>query len=166
MYTSTKTFTGLPCAHRQWRDDGHCRLVHGYDRTVIMTFGASKLDDKEWVVDFGGLKKVKQWLEEKFDHTLLINEDDPMRSLFEKHDGDLWDLTVMPNVGMEASSKYIFDHVNPMIEEMTEGRCWVVSVECRENVKNSAIYTSERPALTIREVPVNHGIDVVGDENE
>ena len=109
MYTSTKTFTGLPCAHRQWRDDGHCRLVHGYDRTVIMTFGAHTLDHKEWVVDFGGLKKVKAWLEEKFDHTLLINEDDPMRSLFEKHDGDLWDLTIMPNVGMEASSKYIFD---------------------------------------------------------
>ena len=57
----------------------------------------------------------------------------------------------MPNVGMEASSKYIFDHVNPMIEEMTEGRCWVVSVECRENVKNSAIYTNERPYLTIKE---------------
>ena len=56
MYTSTKTFTGLPCAHRQWRDEGHCRLVHGYDRTVIMTFGAHALDHKEWVVDFGGLK--------------------------------------------------------------------------------------------------------------
>ena len=38
-----------------------------------------------------------------------------------------------------------------MIEEMTEGRCWVVSVECRENVKNSAIYTNERPYLTIKE---------------
>ena len=57
MYTATKTFTGLPCAHRQWRDEGHCRLVHGYDRTVIMTFGAHTLDHKEWVVDFGGLKK-------------------------------------------------------------------------------------------------------------
>ena len=151
MYTSTKTFTGLPCAHRQWRDDGHCRLVHGYDRTVIMTFGCHELDDKEWVVDFGGLKKVKQWLEEKFDHTLLINEDVPMRSVFEEHDGNLWRLTVMPNIGMEGSAKYIFDHVDPMIKEMTNDRCWVVSVECRENVKNSAIYTNERPALTIKE---------------
>ena len=149
FYTSTKTFTGLPCAHRQWRDNGHCRLVHGYDRTVIMTFGASELDDKEWVVDFGGLKAVKQWLEDKFDHTLLINEDDPMRSLFEKHDGDLWKLTVMPNVGMEASAKYIYDHVNPMIDKMTNGRCWVVSVECRENVKNSAIFTATKDYLTI-----------------
>ena len=65
MYTSTKTFTGLPCAHRQWRDEGHCSLVHGYDRTVIMTFGCSETDEKEWVVDFGGLKEVKKWLEEK-----------------------------------------------------------------------------------------------------
>ena len=141
MYTSTKTFTGLPCAHRQWRDKGHCSLVHGYDRTVIFTFGCNHLDDKDWVVDFGGLKEVKRWLESKFDHTLLINEDDPMLPVFQEHDGKLWKLTVMPNVGMEASSKYIYDHVNPMIKHMTDNRCWVVSVECRENVKNSAIYT-------------------------
>ena len=32
--------------------------------------------------------------------------------LFEKHDGSLWKLTIMPNVGMEGSSKYIFDHIN------------------------------------------------------
>ena len=151
MYTSTKTFTGLPCAHRQWRDEGHCSLVDGYDRTVIMTFGCSETDEKEWVVDFGGLKEVKKWLEEKFDHTLLINEDDPMRHVFEEHDGKLWRLTIMPNIGMEGSAKYIFDHVDPMIKEMTNDRCWVVSVECRENVKNSAIYTNERPMLTIKE---------------
>ena len=151
MYTSTKTFTGLPCAHRQWRDEGHCSLVHGYDRTVIMTFGCSETDEKEWVVDFGGLKEVKKWLEEKFDHTLLINEDDPMRHVFEEHDGKLWRLTIMPNIGMEGSAKYIFDHVDPMIKEMTNDRCWVVSVECRENVKKSAIYTNERPMLTIKE---------------
>ena len=107
-----------------------------------MTFGCHTLDEKGWVVDFGGLKKVKAWLEEKFDHTLLINEDDPMRPLFEKHDGGLWKLTIMPNVGMEGSSNYIYRQVNPMIEEMTEGRCWVISVECRENVKNSALFTN------------------------
>ena len=142
MYKSTKTFTGLPCAHRQWRDEGHCSLVHGYDRTVIITFGCHALDEKGWVVDFGGLKKVKAWLEDKFDHTLLINEDDPMRPLFEKHDGVLRKLTILPNVGMEGSSNYIYRQVNPMIEEMTQGRCWVVSVECRENVKNSALFTN------------------------
>ena len=142
MYKSTKTFTGLPCAHRQWRDEGHCSLVHGYDRTVIITFGCHALDEKGWVVDFGGLKKVKAWLEDKFDHTLLINEDDPMRPLFEKHDGGLWKLTILPNGGMEGSSNYIYRQVNPMIEEMTQGRCWVVSVECRENVKNSALFTN------------------------
>ena len=142
MYKSTKTFTGLPCAHRQCRDEGHCSVVHGYDRTVIITFGCHALDEKGWVVDFGGLKKVKAWLEDKFDHTLLINEDDPMRPLFEKHDGGLWKLTILPNVGMEGSSNYIYRQVNPMIEEMTQGRCWVVSVECRENVKNSALFTN------------------------
>ena len=150
-FTCSKSFKDYPCCHRQWKHSGHCRFIHGYSRSFTFWFAATNLEENGFVVDFSSLRELEAKLKNHFDHTFLINEDDPMRSLFEKHDGDLWDLTIMPNVGMEASSKYIFDHVNPMIEEMTEGRCWVVSVECRENVKNSAIYTNERPYLTIKE---------------
>ena len=82
MFRSTKTFHFLPCAHRQWRDEGHCRFVHGYDRSVHLVFECSELDDKMWVMDFGGLKPIKTWLEDLFDHTLLINEDDPELEFF------------------------------------------------------------------------------------
>ena len=51
MFRSTKTFHFLPCAHRQWRDEGHCRFVHGYDRSVHLVFECSELDDKMWVMD-------------------------------------------------------------------------------------------------------------------
>jgi 6-pyruvoyltetrahydropterin/6-carboxytetrahydropterin synthase len=92
-------------------------------------------------MDFGGLKHIKAWLEDKFDHTLLINEDDPEMAFFEEMDRKgLCRLRVLPNIGMEGSAKYIFDYVDPWVQEQTDGRVRVFSVECRENEKNSAIY--------------------------
>ena len=141
MYRSTKSYHSLPCAHRQWRDEGDCRLVHGYDRSVHIVFQSDSLDDKCWVMDFGGLKPIKAWLEDIFDHTLLINEDDPEMDFFVDMDKrGLCRLRVLPNIGMEGSSKYIFDYVDKWLETETKGRVQVYSVECRENEKNSAIY--------------------------
>ena len=141
MFRSTKSFYYLPCAHRQWRDDGHCSYVHGYDRSVHLEFQCKELDDKMWVMDFGGLKQIKAWLEDLFDHTLLINEDDPEMEFFEEMDRrGLCQLRVMPNIGMEGSAQYIFDYVDDWLNKQTEGRVQLYSVECRENEKNSAIY--------------------------
>ena len=141
MYRSTKSYHFLPCAHRQWRDDGHCRYVHGYDRSVHIVFQCKELDDKCWVMDFGGLKDIKKWLEHLFDHTLLINEDDPEMEFFQEMDRKgLCQLRVLPNIGMEGSAKYIFDYVDKWLEKETRGRVNCYSVECRENDKNSAVY--------------------------
>ena len=41
-YFSTKRFGPICTGHRQWRDDGHCKYIHGYGRHVQVTFeGAS-----------------------------------------------------------------------------------------------------------------------------
>lgn len=141
MFRSTKTFHGLPCAHRQWRDTGHCKFVHGYDRTVKMTFDCLELDDKWWVMNFSGLKAIKKWLEDLFDHTLLINEDDPEMEFFkEMQSRGICKLTVLPNIGMEGSAKYIYDYVSNWLNDETGSRVRLVSVECIENNKNSAMY--------------------------
>lgn len=139
-YHSTKTITGLPCAHRQWRDSGHCKFIHGYERTVIFTFACDELDDKGWVVDFGDLKDVRAWLEKLMDHTLLVNEDDPELETFRTlHERGVVDLRVLPSCGMEGTARYVLEHVDRMIREKTHDRCRLVRVECRENTKNSGI---------------------------
>ena len=141
MFRSTKTFHFLPCAHRQWRDEGHCKFVHGYDRSVHLVFECSELDDKMWVMDFGGLKPIKAWLEDLFDQTLLINEDDPELEFFQEMEKrDLCRLRVMPNVGMEGSAKYVFEYIDQWVKKETGNRVSLYSVECRENEKNSAIF--------------------------
>jgi 6-pyruvoyltetrahydropterin/6-carboxytetrahydropterin synthase len=140
-FTSTKRFSGFPCTHRQWRAESHCRFVHGYSREFYFEFACSELTKEEWVMDFGGLKDVKAWLEDMFDHTFLAASDDPELETFQRLDASgVIQLRVMPNAGMEGSAKFVYDHVNEMVKTKTNGRVWVTKVEVCENEKNSAFY--------------------------
>lgn len=142
MYTSTKTYTGFPCAHRQWRHPGHCAFVHGYSRSFHFVFGCRELDECGFVVDFGSLSWLKEYLEEEFDHTLLLNGDDPQLPSFRTlESAGACKITTMPyGVGMEGSARLVCEMVDKGLRNQTNNRCWVISVECRENEKNSAIY--------------------------
>jgi 6-pyruvoyltetrahydropterin/6-carboxytetrahydropterin synthase len=138
-YRSTKTFHNLPCAHRLHSHEGHCRFVHGYSRSFTFYFEAAQLDEHQFVVDFSSLKQLRAWLEHMYDHTLLIGEHDPELAFFrEMHERQLCDLRVVPSVTMEGTARLVFDHVDAMIREQTDGRAWLVKVEVRENDKNSA----------------------------
>ncbi|MBX3185032.1 MAG: 6-carboxytetrahydropterin synthase [Polyangiaceae bacterium] len=140
-FRSTKSYYDLPCAHRQHRHAGHCRYIHGYSRSVHFVFAASALDENHFVVDFSALTPLKTWLEDLFDHTLLINEDDPELPLFRQlEERGVAKLRVVPNVSMEATAKLVFDFADPWLREQTQGRAWVEQVELRENQKNSARY--------------------------
>lgn len=145
-FWSTKRFTGYPCTHRQWRSDAHCKFVHGYSREFYFEFACRELSHEGWVVDFGGLKSVKAWLDHMFDHTFLASDDDPFMDTFRDLDrAGVIQLRAFANVGMEGTAEYVYAHVDAMIRELTGDRAWVTMVEVRENEKNSAIY---RPALS------------------
>lgn len=140
-YWCSKAFHDLPCAHRQAAHEGHCRFIHGYSRSIRVFFACDSLDENGFVVDFGSLKTLQKWLTEMFDHTMLINADDPERELFEEmHRRGVVDLRVMPNVGMEESSRIVFEFADEMIRSRSGGRCWVFRVETHENSKNCGSY--------------------------
>lgn len=142
---STKSFYNLPVAHMQWFDvdkDGYpgpCSKWHGYDRSVHFEF-TGDIDEHGWMVGFGDLKPVKEFLEYYFDHTALAGADDPrLEQIYQAHIDGLVDLRVMPyGVSMEMSSLFVWEQVNPFIYELTGGRVYVSRVECREHEKNSA----------------------------
>ena len=105
-----QSYEDFPCSHRQWRHEGHCRFVHGYSRSFTFWFTAKKLDLNGFVVDFSSLKPLENKLKEQFDHTFLINKDDPLLNYWEKlHDLDALDLRIMDNVGMEFTSELFGD---------------------------------------------------------
>lgn len=149
IYRSTKTYDhneGLSCCFRQWRaTESHCRLLHGYALAFSFVFATNTLDYRNWCLDFGGLKHVRAWLHEMFDHTVLIAEDDPKREEFERMAAmDLMSLRLLPAVGCESVAQHVFHHVGKMVSAETKGRVWIESVEVREHSGNSAIYQEYR----------------------
>lgn len=112
VYQSSKTYThsvGLSCCFRQWRaTHSHCSKLHGYALKVELVFQGD-LDERNWVQDFGGLKEVKKFLEETFDHKTLVAADDPaLPELQRMHRYSLLDLVVLPAVGAEKFAEFIF----------------------------------------------------------
>jgi len=146
MYKSTKTFgheVGLSCCFRQHRAESHCRLLHGYAIAVRFEFQAEVLDERNWVVDFGGLKGLKQILEDNFDHTMLVAEDDPhLATLQNLHDIGIARIVVVPKAGCEAFAHMIFEVTEQWLHDAGfSPRCQLSSVEVKEHGANSAIYS-------------------------
>jgi 6-pyruvoyltetrahydropterin/6-carboxytetrahydropterin synthase len=141
-YQSTKTYTGFPCAHRQPRHDGNCALVHGYSRSFEFIFQAETRDKCGFVVDFGDLKWLREHLDYMFDHTLLLVPDDPLLPQFKELEAaGACAIRLLPyGVGMEDTAQYLCEWTDSALRRITKGRAWVVTVEARENEKNSAIY--------------------------
>ena len=145
---STKSFVNLPCGHAQHFDlepdgsPGSCASVHGYDRTVKLTFSGT-VDDNGWIVPFGELKQVKTWLEYYFDHVTVLPADDPRLDTIPESmtgpGGILGTLRVLPyGVSMEMSALFIWEHLNPFILSITDSRCYISKVESIEHERNTA----------------------------
>jgi len=146
-FYSTKTYNEIgSCTHRQPAHKGHCKFVHGYGRSFSFKFGAHRLEpETHFVVEFGALKAVEKFLKYYFDHTFLINKDDPeIKEFKEQEEKGLIQLRILDNVSMEATAYSVGLIVNEYIRRKTEGRAFLVSCECRENQKNSAIYELDR----------------------
>jgi 6-pyruvoyltetrahydropterin/6-carboxytetrahydropterin synthase len=106
------------------------------------TFGCNKLDNKNWAVDFGGLKPLKAWLEDNFDHKTVIDEEDPYLYIFlELHRLKLAEVRIFDGVGAEKFAEHAWKFADELIREATDNRCWCVSAECSEHGANSAIFS-------------------------
>ena len=141
-YNCRKHFTGFPCCHRQWKHPGHCRFVHGYSRSFTFWFSAKVLDEYGFVVDFSSLTSLEEKLKNHFDHTFLVNSDDPLIPFWEKlHSQQALDLRVMENVGMEFTSKLVWEWANSILLERDGGRTCCSRAEASENDLNSASFT-------------------------
>jgi 6-pyruvoyltetrahydropterin/6-carboxytetrahydropterin synthase len=149
-FKSTKIFDGFSTVFRQWKADGtHCSFLHGYGVSFKITF-EGELDERNWVWDFGGMKRAKNtiggmnpkvWMDHMFDHTTIIAEDDPQVEFFKvMHSKGLIQLRIIPATGAEQFAKYIYDKVNAFVLEETNNRVRVTQVEFNEHNKNSAIY--------------------------
>ena len=149
-FQSSKVFDGFSTVFRQWKaKETHCRFLHGYGISFKVYF-EGELDHKNWVWDFGGMKRAKtkidgkspkEWMDYMFDHTLIIAKDDPYHDEFMKmRDDKIIQLRVIEATGAEKFAQYVFNKINSFVYEETEGRVRVTKVKFMEHGKNAAYY--------------------------
>ena len=151
-YQSTKIIELGSCAFRQWRaTHSHCRFLHGYQLKAKLWFGGSSLDEKNWIVDFGGLKELKAKLQHVFDHTTTVAADDPELATFEELDkkGIIQLRVLEKGVGIERVAEVVYSIANSYVKALTNGRCWVDRVEVFEHEDNSATFTQQSTSVSI-----------------
>lgn len=149
-FKSTKLFDGYSTCFRQWKAEGtHCKFLHGYAVSFRVWF-EGQLDERNWVFDFGGMKRAKHNIDGKspkeyfawlLDHTTVVAEDDPYLEHFKKMNEDgIIQLRILPTVGCERFAEYLHGVINNFLQEETEGRVKAVKVEVYEHERNSASY--------------------------
>lgn len=143
-YQVVKTYghnEGWSCTFRQHLADSHCRFVHGYALGFELTFECLDLDARNWCIDFGDLKPVKNWLQDMFDHKMLVAEDDPARYLLEELAGKgVVDLRIVPAVGCEKFAELVYGQVSGfLLEKKYHPRVRLISARVSEHSGNSAV---------------------------
>jgi len=134
---------GLSCTFRQWQaTHSHCRFLHGYALAFRFSFATAALDDRGWCIDFGGLKPLRAWLHEMFDHTLLAASDDPhLAALRALEAQGLVQLRVLPAIGCEAFAAHAYSWTSDFLARETGQRVWLESVAVSEHAGNTATFT-------------------------
>jgi 6-pyruvoyltetrahydropterin/6-carboxytetrahydropterin synthase len=131
---------GLSCCFRQWRAESHCRVLHGYALAFRFTFAAQALDERGWVIDFGALRPLRDWLHAHFDHTLLVAEDDPARTQLEALAGPgLAAVRVLPAIGCETFAAMALAEADRVAAALTGGRVSAIRAEAAEHPGNVAV---------------------------
>ena len=149
-FKSTKLFDGYSACFRQWKaEDTHCKFLHGYAVSFRVWFEGD-LDYRNWVFDFGGMKRAKTTIEGKspkdyfnhlLDHTTIVAIDDPYFETFEQMDKDgIIQLRVLPAVGCEKFAEHLYYKINIFLKEETQGRVKATKVEVYEHERNSASF--------------------------
>lgn len=149
-FTSSKVFDGFSTVFRQHSaGDTHCRFLHGYGISFKVYF-EGELDHRNWVWDFGGMKRAKtkidgmsakQWMDYMFDHTLIMAQDDPALEDFKTLDSKgLVQLRIIPATGAEKFSEFIYNKLNDFVKTETQDRVRVTKVDFREHAKNEASF--------------------------
>ena len=150
-WTSTKEYVDeFPVAYRQYKADSHCNMIHGYAFSMKFYFGANELDVRNWCADYGGLKELKVFLKDYFDHTLLVAEDDPEMETYKLLESKkMAKLTILPSLGCESLADMLYKYVNgvyipDMWGKAEAERLWCYRVEVRETKSNMAFREGHR----------------------
>ena len=140
MFTCSKTYHDIPFAHRQHRHAGHCAFIHGHNWSIEIEFACRELNECGFVVDFGGLGFLKEWIQTHLDHACVFAKDDPKAVHLLKQHPDLFKPLMVESASAEGIAQFLFHTFDPLVREQTQGRAWVRTLILHEDIKNKVTY--------------------------
>ena len=122
MITCSKSYRDIPLSHRQPNHKGRCSRLHGHSWSITLTFEAQALDENGFVVDFGDLHFIEDWIDQHLDHATAIWENDPKLSELKALEADgLIKLVLVPSASCEGIAQFLYHTFNPMVEIRLRG---------------------------------------------
>ncbi|MBF0368090.1 MAG: 6-carboxytetrahydropterin synthase [Magnetococcales bacterium] len=109
--------------HRLLDYDGKCKHLHGHNGKARVVLQGDSLDNRGILFDFKEVKqKVKGWIDEEIDHTLLLRADDPLLPLLEGREERVRALTDNPTA--ETLARWIHTQVTTFGYPVVEVTVW------------------------------------------
>jgi 6-pyruvoyltetrahydropterin/6-carboxytetrahydropterin synthase len=109
MITCSKSYRDIPLSHRQPNHNGRCSRLHGHSWSITLTFEADELDENGFVVDFGDLHFIEDWIDQHLDHATAVWENDPKLSELQSLEADgLIKLVLVPSASCEGIAQFLY----------------------------------------------------------
>lgn len=127
----------IHCGHRVVGHEGKCANLHGHGYIFEFHCSAHSLDNIGRVIDFSVIKKtVCQWLEDHWDHRLLLWREDPWAQALSAIDKTIVMLPFNPTA--ENLGHYLLETIAPellhpynvnchRVVVHETGNCWAIS---------------------------------------
>lgn len=122
MYRITREIS-FCYGHRLLNYSGKCKNLHGHNGLAVITIESEDLNELGMVRDFSEIKAiVSQWIDETFDHRMLLHKDDPYVAYLKEQKEPIKLLDVNPTA--ENIARLIFDFVQSQGFPVVEVTLW------------------------------------------
>ncbi|MFN7094137.1 MAG: 6-pyruvoyl trahydropterin synthase family protein [Burkholderiales bacterium] len=104
----------IHAGHRVYGHPGKCQYLHGHSYIIHFYCSSNELDNLGMVVDFSIIKTTLcQWLEDNYDHRLLIWQDDPWAIQLQQLDSTV--VLVPYNPTAENIAHHLLTQIAPQV---------------------------------------------------
>ena len=112
---TAERYHDISMGHRVVGHENECRHLHGHNYRIHFVCEADQLDALGRVIDFGLINdRLCQWLEEHWDHRLMIWQEDPL----------------LPELQRIASEDLCIVPFNPTAEQIAQHLVHVIGPQC------------------------------------
>ena len=141
MLTCSKTYRDIPLSHRQPNHPGRCSRLHGHSWSITITFASKELDSNGFVVDFGELHYIADWIDQHLDHGTIICANDPrVEDIRQLAESGLLKILEINQASCEGIAQHLFSTFDQLVRTNTRDRAWIKKIYLEEDSRNSATF--------------------------